>query len=77
MPATRVRAQGKRVVLRHAPERALVAGSGDLLRQGLKTYLRNALHHTPADTEVQVSLGGGGWRVPPAGGDSGGGVPEQ
>ena len=70
-------AQGKRVVLRHAPERALVAGSGDLLRQGLENILRNALHHTPADTEVQVSLEAahGEYRLQVE--DSGGGVPEQ
>jgi two-component system sensor histidine kinase CpxA len=68
--------QGKRLVLEHDCERALVASNGDLLRQGLENILRNALHHTPPESEVQVSLAAVGDEYHLQVQDCGGGVPE-
>lgn len=70
------RAAGKGVVFRHALERALVASSGDLLRRSLENILRNALQHTPPDTEVLVSLDAVGDDYQLQVEDSGGGVPD-
>jgi len=67
---------GKAVVFRHGPELALVACSGDLLRRGLENILRNALQHTPPDTEVMVSIEAVGDDYELRVEDSGGGVPE-
>ena len=39
-----------------APERALVLGDADQLRQVLANLMRNALVHTPAGTAIDVSV---------------------
>lgn len=46
----------KRCIFVHSIPEAVVASSGDLLRKSFENILRNALHHTPSDSEVSVNL---------------------
>ena len=49
-------AENKRCVLTFDVSEAIVASSGDLLRKSFENILRNALQHTPPDTDVRVEL---------------------
>jgi len=70
-------AQDKRCVLTCSVSEAVVASSGDLLRKSFENVLRNALHHTPPDTDVRVQLerSGDDFRVCVT--DCGSGVPDN
>ncbi|MEM1155649.1 MAG: ATP-binding protein, partial [Pseudomonadota bacterium] len=48
--------EDKRFVLYTDCQEALVESAGDLLRRSFDNILRNALHHTPEDSEVAVEL---------------------
>ena len=70
-------AQSKRVTLAtHLPE-AIVASTGDLLHKCFENILRNALNHTPPDSDIEVRLAqtGDEYRVQVS--DCGGGVPAR
>jgi len=69
-------AEGKGVAFHPQPEAAVVAGSGDLLRKSFDNILRNAVLHSPRDSDVTATLEqhGGDYRVCIE--DCGGGVPE-
>jgi len=69
-------AEGKRVVFRPQPQVAVVASSGDLLRKSFDNILRNAVLHSPGESEVTTTLErrGNDYRVCIE--DRGGGVAE-
>lgn len=46
----------KRVVLHGADQQAIIASAGDLLHKCFENIIRNALKHTPADSQVSVTL---------------------
>ncbi|GAB3277889.1 ATP-binding protein [Parahaliea aestuarii] len=70
------RAGNRQVNLHCELEQALVATRGDLLRKTFENILRNAVHHSPADSRVEMSLEqyGGHYRVSVR--DTGPGIPE-
>ena len=49
-------ASDKKIVLQSDLERAVVASSGELLHSSFENIIRNAIRHTPADTEVTIRL---------------------
>jgi signal transduction histidine kinase len=49
-------AQGKQVVFTTASEQSIVASSGDLLHKSFENIMRNALQHTPDNSQVTVTL---------------------
>ena len=71
------RAQHKTVVFHTDLQQAVVASSADLLHKSFENILRNALTHTAAATEVQISLRqcGNSYQVQVA--DQGPGIPEE
>ncbi|MEM8662113.1 MAG: ATP-binding protein, partial [Pseudomonadota bacterium] len=48
--------EGKRFSLYTDLQEALVESAGDLLRKSFDNILRNALHHSPKDSEVAIEL---------------------
>ncbi len=69
--------EGKHIVLDHSIDQALVASSGDLLHKSLENILRNALHHTRANSAVTVTLDRRGQHYNIGVEDQGGGVPAE
>jgi two-component system sensor histidine kinase CpxA len=70
-------AENKRCVLTFDVSEAIVASSGDLLRKSFENILRNALQHTPPDTDVRVELTRSGDVFVIRVTDYGSGVPEN
>ena len=70
-------AQSKRVTLATRLPEAIVASTGDLLHKCFENILRNALNHTPPDSDIEVRLAqtGDEYRVQVS--DCGGGVPAR
>jgi two-component system sensor histidine kinase CpxA len=71
------RAQHKTFVFHTDLEQAVVASSADLLHKSFENILRNALTHTGAATEVQVTLRQNGNRYQIEVADQGPGIPEE
>ena len=70
-------AVNKRCVLTCSVSEAVVASAGDLLHKSFENILRNALHHTPPDTDVRVRLELSGEDFHIRVTDCGSGVPEN
>ncbi len=68
---------GKSVLLHTEVEQALVASSEDLLHKCFDNIIRNALRHTPGNSQVNVRLELEGTHYRVAITDQGGGLPEQ
>lgn len=69
--------QGKRFTFYTDCREALVESAGDLLRKSFDNILRNALHHTPKDSEVVIGLKQENSHYVVTITDSGEGVPES
>ncbi|WP_116364515.1 ATP-binding protein [Parahaliea mediterranea] len=70
------RAGNRQVNLDDPLEQALVATRGDLLRKTFENILRNAVHHSPPDSRVQVTLAQHGPHYRVRVRDAGPGIPE-
>ncbi|MEM8659476.1 MAG: ATP-binding protein, partial [Pseudomonadota bacterium] len=69
--------EGKRFTFYTDCREALVESTGDLLRKSFDNILRNALHHTPKDSEVVIELKQADSQYVVTITDSGEGVPES
>jgi two-component system OmpR family sensor kinase len=71
-------AMARQVVFQSDLENApVIQGHGELLYRALENVVRNAIHHTPADTQVTVAMHKAGNHLQISVDDQGSGVPEE